>query len=418
MNESYYRSLIAAGESPQRFHHVTLTPEHATDEQWQRFADTLAWDNDATAEVDFDVPPIGQWEHGLRDGFDGAFEVWSPAKAAEELFARLEGAAAFDAEAEALREGRWPDSAPASVVSLLPEGPAPELAEVLLRGRCEAPVVREEDFIAEFVDHEAVAGWLWNPLLAEFTADAVLHDLTPDTLEGVARTYERYGGTVDYSLTSTDEGPDLPVVLHVSSEGLVQAANAIRRHAHQSLPADPDTWIEQRDPETPWTAVDEAIVWIGENGSERLKRILEAGLLFAAWDVYEDERLAVERPGWRWSEVEIEGETVDLAECTVPPGRVSLPAIELCEAVAAEETGDDAELMAVRLPFSWQTITGYAVFDEHRGKVICRFDDLLEDLATDECVLAAHPDFALMEMDDGVPPAVAERMVDRELALV
>jgi hypothetical protein len=40
--------------------------------------------------------------------------------------------------------------------------------------------------------------------------------------------------------------------------------------------------------------------WIEEHGSERLRRCLAEGIEHGA--IYRDERLALERPGWRWLE--------------------------------------------------------------------------------------------------------------------
>jgi hypothetical protein len=41
-------------------------------------------------------------------------------------------------------------------------------------------------------------------------------------------------------------------------------------------------------------------MWIAENGSPRLKMILEEGMIDGSLSVYRDERLAVERPDWIW----------------------------------------------------------------------------------------------------------------------
>lgn len=58
-------------------------------------------------------------------------------------------------------------------------------------------------------------------------------------------------------------------------------------------------------------SVVEAAIWTREHGSQRLRRIAEAGLLSSSLAVYRDERLALERPGWRW-ESSIPGERKDI----------------------------------------------------------------------------------------------------------
>ena len=44
----------------------------------------------------------------------------------------------------------------------------------------------------------------------------------------------------------------------------------------------------------------EAVAWIAQHGSSRLRKIVEAGLLDCSWSVYFDERLAQEWPDWQW----------------------------------------------------------------------------------------------------------------------
>ncbi len=44
----------------------------------------------------------------------------------------------------------------------------------------------------------------------------------------------------------------------------------------------------------------EATAWVADNGSLRLRKALQAGLLHTSLGAYRDERLAKERPGWSW----------------------------------------------------------------------------------------------------------------------
>lgn len=50
--------------------------------------------------------------------------------------------------------------------------------------------------------------------------------------------------------------------------------------------------------------------WIAEHGSPRLQRIVTEGFLPTSANVYRDERLAIERPGWRWAR-NVPGESSD-----------------------------------------------------------------------------------------------------------
>jgi hypothetical protein len=66
-------------------------------------------------------------------------------------------------------------------------------------------------------------------------------------------------------------------------------------HAVESATAEARKPVEQ--------AVEFAVTieWVRAHGSERLRRILDDGYLPNSVAVYRDERLAVERPGWRWN---------------------------------------------------------------------------------------------------------------------
>ncbi len=72
--------------------------------------------------------------------------------------------------------------------------------------------------------------------------------------------------------------------------------------------------------------------WIRENGSRRLRRMLEEGIELDA--VYRDERLQQERPGWRWRE-NVRGEEHS-------PRNVPEEAIDLLD--EARQTAPDATL--------------------------------------------------------------------------
>lgn len=48
------------------------------------------------------------------------------------------------------------------------------------------------------------------------------------------------------------------------------------------------------------TALEEATEWVRGSGSSRLIKALDAGLLKDSMGVYRDERLRLERPGWKW----------------------------------------------------------------------------------------------------------------------
>jgi hypothetical protein len=79
----------------------------------------------------------------------------------------------------------------------------------------------------------------------------------------------------------------------------------------------------------------ERLRWVGENGSERLHKALETGLLGQCDKVYREERLAKEYDGWRWMEKGAD----DLREIRNP----SHEAMTLLE-VARSEIDQDAEL--------------------------------------------------------------------------
>lgn len=73
------------------------------------------------------------------------------------------------------------------------------------------------------------------------------------------------------------------------------------------------------------------IEWIREHGSPRLRRLLEEGIEHGA--VYRDERLAMERPGWRYNEHWIAQE----------PRNAPMKALELLD--DARQTAPDARLV-------------------------------------------------------------------------
>src|SRR5690606_11865067 len=72
--------------------------------------------------------------------------------------------------------------------------------------------------------------------------------------------------------------------------------------------------------------------WIEKHGSSRLKRLAKEGIECLA--VYRDERLAVERPGWRWAN-EVPGNASDPRN----PPEEALDLLDL-----ARQTAPDAEL--------------------------------------------------------------------------
>lgn len=80
-------------------------------------------------------------------------------------------------------------------------------------------------------------------------------------------------------------------------------------------------------------AAEERAAWIEAHGSPRLKRLVAEGIEHDA--VYRDERLALERPGWRWDR-DVPGSADD-------PRNAPMSALELLD--EARETDPDAELV-------------------------------------------------------------------------
>ncbi len=60
----------------------------------------------------------------------------------------------------------------------------------------------------------------------------------------------------------------------------------------------------------------DALAWMPEHGSERLRRMVEENIEF--WTTYLDERLAVERPGWQYV-CDLDAETNSYSEPRNPP---------------------------------------------------------------------------------------------------
>lgn len=59
-------------------------------------------------------------------------------------------------------------------------------------------------------------------------------------------------------------------------------------------------WRRAIDTVSLHTEMKEAVPWIKNHGSKRLKRILKENLLHTSMSVYRDERLSAEHPNWEW----------------------------------------------------------------------------------------------------------------------
>jgi hypothetical protein len=121
----------------------------------------------------------------------------------------------------------------------------------------------------------------------------------------------------------------------------------------------------------------EAEAWASKHGSERLRRIVQEGFLADSLAVYRDERLAKERPGWRWAS---EAPGKDRGDPRNPP----LEALQLLEQARAAQPdaklrywmvtkGDLVdETVALELDADGVRWTGYAVVAEFLGRdVVC-----------------------------------------------
>jgi hypothetical protein len=75
--------------------------------------------------------------------------------------------------------------------------------------------------------------------------------------------------------------------------------------AHNALADRQEAEKKQAKADLEAAALAEVQAWADEHGSMRLRRCLEEGIECSA--IYRDERLAVERPGWRW-EVSVPGD--------------------------------------------------------------------------------------------------------------
>jgi hypothetical protein len=214
-------------------------------------------------------------------------------------------------------------------------------------------------------------------------ADGVLWSL-PCEVQAKARAERERRNQADWdSAVDAAEGPD--VVDGKLSETLARLGSfcpychvgwAEHLHSPRFAAARYEIKEAKKDAEKRAKAEEQAErqAWIRKHGSERLNRLLTEGIEHMA--VYRDERLATERPGWRW-ESDVEG---GWREPRNPP----MEALELLDAARMtlpEEGRGNAELVywvfeGDRPPCdacdgegatAWR---GYAVVDTFKGQTI------------------------------------------------
>ena len=341
LSEDAQRQHIAANADAHRHHAVTITRDDTTDEVWQRLAAHLTWGENGSTTV------ASTWSNrkkGLDEalaGFPDADGPWSPAEAAEALYDYLEPAARLADEAAQLREGRWPDAAPEALSRLLPDGlPARDIDE-LLRRVTTPPLVNEDRIGCEVAGLSTLSADL-----RDVAQELVTHSLSSEA--GLEEAQQRFGGRITATVSQRHTWPILvrlvDSTLPAEAERILterrEARVAAERASREAKEAREQAAAEQRHAE--------AVTWISEHGSERLRRIVDAELLETSWAVYEDERLTVERPGWYWPQLQVDGEFLDVTDLTEAPRNVPELALDLRDAAAAVDAA--AELSFVRVP--------------------------------------------------------------------
>lgn len=99
-------------------------------------------------------------------------------------------------------------------------------------------------------------------------------------------------------------------------EELLNAATAARGEAVRER-------LEEEDRESKKAFLEEAQRWIEEFGSGRLRKIVDAGLLETSLNVYREERLAQEHPGWKILSQRVDAQLQD----TVNPPEFAVDAL-------------------------------------------------------------------------------------------
>jgi DNA-binding protein H-NS len=210
-----------------------------------------------------------------------------------------------------------------------------------------------------------IGSWLCEASYPVYAAERVEQDFRIDepidyssretTLAGIARLLDFAMQTkidltegkakVAQQVKELNESPEVQAAIK-EAQAKVEAAKQAKEAAEKKLAAKAKARAEEKEREQAQFVAD-AKQWIAENGSERLHLIVEHDFLDESLNVYRDERLAQERPGWqywdKWCEKNLdEGCDPDDVELR----DVRNPSLDALRALSEEKKvhGDDVDM--------------------------------------------------------------------------
>lgn len=377
LSDDAFQQLLEAGDEPvARWHNVQIYRDDHPD-VWPTLVRLLPFSDEGRCSLAAGRPSDRSAFTGVLADRLEADNVWSPHEAARELISWLKPILDLENEIRRIRHGRQPNWLPKEVVEARAFTPLARdhllyhLKNVVRKATRELRPGDAESFLTISATEVEFREPIW-PAEVRLgkSADGTVR-LREQRLAAVGlrrpttiAEYLALGDVRSVERIKDEFGhfPRYRLRVDLSAESLRKLERAIAAER-----------AEQR-------------TWITEHGSDRLRRILEHGLLETSQDVYLDERLAKERPGWTWATLTVDGTERDLLDLLDGPRNVPTTALDLLD--RARDIDRGAELRFLRAKVGDQEVAGHVATSIFLDRpTIMLDDDLAEKTITPEGVL-------------------------------